>query len=196
MKVTYYKEQRCYICGRNDEELNHFLLKDRKELNKALDKAIKARKKHIKKIKGSNKELYEKHIEYAKKKPNNYEFTLEVVKKDFDAFEKMIKDLKELVEAFDKCDTVNKQSKLIEVIKVHKDYYNEDQLAVDDKEIRKIEYELKLLDSVKLSFQSISTKLEYLTDVSSFDIKGSKYADVVITVDICPNCEKLIGKFS
>jgi hypothetical protein len=100
------------------------------------------------------------------------------------------------VTAYEKCDAVSKQSKLVDVIKVHKDYYNEDQLSDDDKEIRRIEYELHILDSVKLEFQSISTKLEYLTNISSFDIKGSKYADMVISVDICPNCEKLINKFS
>lgn len=196
MKVTYSKEQRCYLCGRNEDELNHFLLKDRKEMKKTLEKAIKNRNKHIKKIREFNRELYEKHIELVKKKPNNYEFTMEVIKKDFDAFENMIEGLKELVEAYDICDAVSKQSKLIDVIKTHKDYYNEDQLADDDKEIRRIEYELQILDSVKLDFQSISTKLEYLTDVSSFDVKGTKYADMVISVDICPNCEKLINKFS
>lgn len=184
------------MCRRTEDELNHFLLKDQKELNKGLEKAQKARKKHIKKIRESNKKLYEKHIELAKKKPNNYEFTMEVVKKDFSAFEKMIHDLKELVEAYGKCDRVNKESKLIDVIKIHKDYYNENQLLKDDKEIRKIEYELELLGSIRLRFQTISTKLEYLTDIKSFDIKGTNYENMVISVDICPNCEKLINKFS
>ena len=196
MKITYHKEPRCYVCHRNEEELNHFLLNDRKELKKALDKAIKGRERHIKQIRASNKKLYEKHMKLVEKEPNNYEFTMEVIKKDFDAFSKMIKGLSELVDAFDRCDTVSGQSKLVDVIKVHKDYYNEDELAGDDKEIRRIEYEIELLGSVSLKFQSISTKLEYLTDVSSFDIKGSKYADMVVTVEICPNCEKLINKFS
>jgi hypothetical protein len=196
MKVTYDKEPRCYMCRRTDEEINHFLLKDQKDLHKALEKAQKARKKHIKKIRESNKDLYEKHKGLAKKKPDNYEFTMEVIKKDFNAFEKMITDLKEIVDAFDKCDQLNLESKVIEVIKVHKEYYNEDQLAADDKEIRRVEYELNLLDNIKLKFQTISTKLEYLSNIKAFDIKGTTYENMVISVNICPNCEKLIGKFS
>jgi len=196
MKVTYDKEPRCYICRRTDDELNHFLMKDQKDLHKALEKAQMAKKKNIKSIKEANKKLYEKHKVLAKKKPDNYEFTMEVVKKDFKAFEKMIKDLKEIVDAFDKCDVVNLESKVIDVIKAHKEYYNEDQLSADDKEIRRIEYEIGLLDDVKMKMETISTKLEYLTEVKAFDIKGTKYENMVISVNICPNCEKLIEKFS
>jgi hypothetical protein len=195
MKITYDKEPRCYICHRTHDDLNHFHLQDQKQLQRSLEKARKDRDKHIKNIKRSNKKLYEKHIDLAKKNSNNYEFSMEVIKKDFNAFEKMIPDLKELVDAYENCDMVNQESKLIDVIKIHKDYHNEKELTEDDKEIRKIEYEIELLDSVMLKFQTISTKLEYLTDIKSFDIKGTKYENMVVSVNICPNCEKLIQKF-
>jgi len=195
MKITYDKEPRCYICGRTEKELNFFLLDDRVELEKTIKKAQKARKKHMEKIIASNREIHKKHMEHVKETPVNYEFTMEVILKDFEAFNKIIPDLTELVELYKICNKIHQESKLMDLVKVLKNYYNIDQLAEDDKEIRKLEYELKVLDGISLKFQSVSTKLEYLTDISSFDIKGTKYESYVVSVDICPNCEKLIQKY-
>ena len=196
MKITYDKEPRCYICGRNENELNFFLLDDRAELEKALKKAQKARKKHMEKIVKANRAVHEKHMEHVKTTPVNYEFTMEVIQKDFDAFSKIIPDLQELVELYKTCDKVHQESKLVELVKALKNYHNEDQLAADDKEIRRLENEMKLVEGVSMKFQSVSTKLEYLTNIRSFDIKGTIYENYVVSVDICPNCEKLIQKYS
>ncbi|MGA1873658.1 MAG: hypothetical protein ACMUHY_08285, partial [Thermoplasmatota archaeon] len=140
MKVTYDKEPRCYICGRNEEELNFFLLEDRKELGKALKKAKGSRKRHMEKIVKTNREVHLKHMKHVEKTPINYEFTMEVIQKDFDAFSKIIPDLRELVDLYLICDKVHQESKLVELVKVLGDYHNEDQLAEDGLRVKYFEF--------------------------------------------------------
>jgi len=195
MNVTYGKEPACYICGRNDAELNHFLLDDRKELDGSLKKANRDRSQKIKKIKARNRAVHDKHIENSRERPENYQFTIDTVLKDLSAFEKIIPDLKELISLYELCDKVTGQSKLIDLIKALKDHYNGSEISKEDREITRIEYAIKVLESVKLKFVNVSTKLEYLSDVDPFEIKGTKYENMVVSINVCPLCEKAILKF-
>ncbi|MBN1389539.1 MAG: hypothetical protein JXA22_02740 [Candidatus Thermoplasmatota archaeon] len=195
MKITYDKEPRCYMCGRSEEEVNYFLFHERKDLEKKLRKAIKERKTNKDMTIKNNRKVHDKHMEFVMQNPVNYEFSMGVILKDFDAFSRIIPDLKELVDLYRTCDKVHNESKLVDLVKVLKNYHNEEQLAREDQEIRRLENELKVLEGVRMKFQSVSTKLEYLTDIPSFDIKGTKFENMVVSVDICPNCEKLIEKF-
>lgn len=195
MKIVYDKEPRCYLCGRNDNELNFFLLKDKKDMEKKLKKVKKDRKMHMDRIIKGNREIHDKHKEYVKQNPANYEFTMGVILKDLEAFSRIIPDLQELVDLYRNCDRVHSESKLNELIKVLRKYHNEEQLAEEDREIRRLENELEVLNKARMKLQSISTKLEYLSDIPSFEMKGTKFENMVVSVDICPNCEKLIEKF-
>ncbi|MBN1538536.1 MAG: hypothetical protein JW939_00185 [Candidatus Thermoplasmatota archaeon] len=195
MKIVYDKEPRCYLCGRNDNELNFFLLKDKKDMERKLKKVKKDRKMHVDRIIKDNKKIHDKHTEYVKQNPVNYEFTMGVILKDLEAFSRIIPDLHELVDLYGSCDRVHSESKLNELIKVLKKYHNEEQLADEDREIRRLENELQVLYKARMKLQSISTKLEFLSDIPSFEMKGTKFENMVVSVDICPNCEKLIQWF-
>jgi hypothetical protein len=195
MNVTYGKDPSCYICGRNEDELNHFLLDDQKELNKTLKKANKDRSKKVKTIKARNRTVHDKHLEFAEEKPENYQFTIDTVLKDLSAFEKIIPDLKELISLYKLCDKVDGHSKLIDLIKALKDHYNGSEIVKEDREIARIEYAIKTLESIKLRFVNMSTKLGYLSDVDPFEIKGTKYENIVVSINVCPLCEKAILKF-
>ena len=195
MNITYGKEPACYICGRNESDLNHFLQDDQKELNRALKKANSDRTRKIKSIRARNRSVHDKHLEFAGKNPENYEFTIDTVLKDLSAFEKILPDLKELISLYELCDKVEGQSKLIDLIKALKGHYNESEISKEDREIARVEYAIKTLDSLKLKFVNMSTKLGYLSDIDPFEIKGSKYENMVVSINICPLCEKAILKF-